>query len=364
MSEKSNPDKPATTGTEPATQAVTEPIARPQASAADGDGTTPQTAALPVTSRRRGRRAAGVETPAEAEPKVTEDPVFDAVNGPAKGASSATSVLRSAEAVAEKSAPGPVAAGSDASVDDHRGRARDAALNAKPIAPRVVQTLVAVLYPFVLVIGALRAIASPWFLWLEYHRPGFPADEFGWGTEQRMTFGSYGVDYLTNAAGPQYLGSLLGVDGQPLFANTEVAHMEDVKAVLATSFAAGFALFVIGLFLVWYLGVRSPGGIRRGLFAGAVATLVAAVVIGALAVLNWSAFFTNVHALFFADGTWTFDYSDSLIRLYPAQFWIDAGIGVGVLVLLGVAVTLLATWPTSARRAASRERLAGRRAAA
>ncbi|MBG6083969.1 TIGR01906 family membrane protein [Zhihengliuella flava] len=348
---------------------ATEPMERPQAAAeqpATEDGTTPQTAALPVTSRRRGRRAAGTDETVGAhggEPG-TQDPLVDAVKSPSKGASSAGSVLRSAEAAAQRSGPAPVTAGAESSVDDRRGRARDAALSAKPLAPRIVQVLLAVIYPFILVIGALKTIASPWFLWLEYHRPGFPADEFGWGTEQRMTFGSYGVDYLSNAAGPEYLGNLLGLDGQPLFSGAEVAHMADVKAVLATSFAAGFALVVVGIFLVWYLAVRSPGGIRRGLFAGAVATLAVAVVLGALAALNWSAFFTTVHAVFFAEGTWTFNYSDALIRLYPAQFWIDAGLGVGILVLLSVAVTLLATWPTRSRREASRARLAGRRAAA
>lgn len=137
--------------------------------------------------------------------------------------------------------------------------------------------------------------------------------------------------------------------------------MADVKAVLGTAFAAGLVLLGLTLVGLWYLALRYPGGPRRALFSGAVATVVLAAVIALAAVINWGAFFTTVHSVLFADGTWTFRYSDALIRLYPEQFWVDSAIAVGALVLVAVVVTLIATWPTAGRRQRSRALVFGRR---
>ena len=66
--------------------------------------------------------------------------------------------------------------------------------------------------------------------------------------------------------------------------------------------------------------------------------------------LGWEQFFTDFHRIFFANGTWTFSLQDTLIRLFPGQFWMDAGIVIGGLVLLASLVTLVLTWPTRRRR--------------
>ena len=57
----------------------------------------------------------------------------------------------------------------------------------------------------------------------------------------------------------------------------------------------------------------------------------------------------------FADGSWTFSLDDTLIRLFPSQFWIDAGIAIAGLVLLASIVTLVLTWPTRRRRGLATE---------
>ncbi|MDV7390213.1 DUF1461 domain-containing protein, partial [Arthrospira platensis SPKY1] len=59
----------------------------------------------------------------------------------------------------------------------------------------------------------------------------------------------------------------------------------------------------------------------------------------------WGAFFTLFHDLFFPPGTWTFNYTDSLIRLFPEQFWFDfALLWTGSILLLGAAFILLGYW--------------------
>ncbi|PQZ91162.1 TIGR01906 family membrane protein [Arthrobacter sp. MYb227] len=237
-----------------------------------------------------------------------------------------------------------------------RRAAREAALGSKPPLARTLQVILAVIYPFVLLIVAIRAVASSAFLWAAYQRPGFPADGFGFSTADRLTYGSYGVDYLNNVADSRYLGELRDPLGNPLFLNTEVQHMVDVKNVISLTYASGAILALIMIFVLFYLGKSYAGGIRRGLFAGAISTIALFGGLTALAILGWDAFFTGFHNIFFANGTWTFNYSDTLIRLYPPQFWVDAAITIGGLVMLVSVITLIFTWPSAKRREKSRLR--------
>jgi len=233
---------------------------------------------------------------------------------------------------------------------ERRNAEREQAAKAKPILPRVMQVLLAVFYPVILLVLAVRAVASPLFLWVEYNRPGFPGDGYGFNTDDRMTYGSYVVDYLSNWSGPRYLGELVSRSGDRLFNDGEVSHMADVKLVILSAFGAGAVLILLSLIAVIYLRRRGAGGVRRGLFAGSIVALAVILGLGVFATLGWQQFFTEFHRIFFADGTWTFSLQDTLIRLFPTQFWVDAGIVIGALVLLASLVTLILTWPTRRRR--------------
>jgi len=238
---------------------------------------------------------------------------------------------------------------------ERRNAQRESAANAKPVAPRVLQVVLAIIYPFILLILAVRAVTTPLFLWVEYNRPGFPGDGYGFSTDDRMTYGSYAVDYLINWSGPRYLGDLVQRGGEKLFKDGEVSHMADVKAVILSTFGAGALLLLLALIAILYLRRRSTGGVRRGLFAGSIITLVLILGLGTLAALGWQQFFTEFHRVFFANGSWTFSLDDTLIRLFPSQFWIDAGIAIAGLVLLASIVTLVLTWPTRRRRGLATE---------
>ena len=245
-----------------------------------------------------------------------------------------------------------------------RQAAMKRAANTKPVLTRVFQVLIAVFYPIVLLVLAIRLVTSSVFLWVEYHRPGFPADSFGFTTDDRMTYGSYTVDYLLNLSQSRYLGDLVDKLGSPLFLAGEVNHMADVKTVIVMAFMAGLALAIVMVIGMMYLARRSFGGIRRALFAGSIATLALIVAIGVFAATGWERFFTDFHEIFFTDGTWTFYTDDTLIRLFPSQFWTDSGIFIGAFVLIVASLTLAFTWPTKDRRKATMAaKHPGRRAA-
>ena len=233
---------------------------------------------------------------------------------------------------------------------ERRNAQREQAARAKPVLPRFLQVLLAIFYPVILLVLAVRAVTSPLFLWVEYHRPGFPGDGYGFNADDRMTYGSYAVDYLSNWSGPRYLGELVNRSGEKLFKDGEVSHMADVKLVFLSAFGAGALLTLISIIAIIYLRRRTPGGVRRGLFAGSIVTLVLIIGLGTLAALGWQQFFTEFHRIFFAAGSWTFALEDTLIRLFPGQFWIDAGLVIAALVLITAVVTLILTWPTRRRR--------------
>ncbi|ACL39264.1 integral membrane protein TIGR01906 [Pseudarthrobacter chlorophenolicus A6] len=331
------------------------------------EGEATEGAAAPVGQQpdsRSGRRAAE----AADEPAAQKSA---AVQSNAAGTSAAGSSAAAQSATAQPATGKPSGKGDGAAFREplptsalsvrppeeeveRRNAERESAANAKPVAPRVMQVLLAIFFPVVLLVLAVRAVTSPLFLWIEYNRPGFPGDGYGFSTDDRMTYGSYAVDYLSNWAGPRYLGDLVHRSGDKLFKDGEVSHMADVKTVILSTFGAGTLLLVLGVIAALYLRKRSAGGVRRGLFAGSIVTLVLILGLGTLAFLGWQQFFTEFHRIFFADGSWTFSLDDTLIRLFPGQFWMDAGIVIGGLVLLVSLVTLILTWPTRRRRGVAR----------
>ncbi|GAA1762318.1 hypothetical protein GCM10009712_08790 [Pseudarthrobacter sulfonivorans] len=313
-------DEPA--GDEPAWD-ETSPADRADAGRADAGRTAVASSALAVGS---SAAAAGKETPLTGAARHQSSPYSEPLP------TSALQIRPPQEEV------------------ERRNAERESAANAKPVAPRIWQVLLALFYPVILLVLAVRAVTSPLFLWVEYNRPGFPGDGYGFSTDDRMTYGSYAVDYLSNWAGPRYLGDLVNRSGGSLFKDGEVSHMADVKLVILSAFAAGALLIVLSIAAIAYLRRRSTGGVRRGLFAGSIVSLAIILGLAALAVLGWQQFFTEFHRLFFASGSWTFALEDTLIRLFPGQFWIDAGIVIAGLVFLASVVTLILTWPTRRRR--------------
>ncbi|WMY79627.1 TIGR01906 family membrane protein [Citricoccus sp. I39-566] len=332
-------------------------------------------------ARARGERA-GTES---ASVTATASPDQDTAEGPAtlwdagsseagarseagSGAAAGAGAAGQAGATAARAGSGPedyrgfATGGPAADAEDRRrdlrdaearALARDEALEGPSAGPKVMQVLLALFFPIVVLIAAVRAVASPVFLWIEYHRPGFPADELGFTTEDRLTYGSAGMDYLFNAAPARYLSDLQH-QGNQLFTESEVSHMADVKLVMLITLAVGAVLALLCVVFMVALARTAKGGIRRALFAGSLWMLVVLIAVAVLAVLGWETFFAGFHSLFFADGTWTFQATDALIRLYPNQFWMDAGIGIAGLVLLTLIVTLVCTWPTRRRRQDSR----------
>lgn len=203
------------------------------------------------------------------------------------------------------------------------------------------RVLVAVAVPALLVGVAVRLVASPAFLWIEYHRPGFPADSYGFDTQQRMSLGSQGVDYILNWAPSSFLGDIRASNGLAWFSEEEISHMTDVKLVMQVGLWAAAVVVLLALLMVVLRRRHDATGLIRAAVGGAWVSIAAMVVLAVVALVSWQWFFAAFHGLFFTEGSWTFNQSDTLIRLYPTQFWVDAAATVAVITVAGCAAVIL-----------------------
>lgn len=332
--EPAAPESRTETDADPANEQRTE-----QAAPADADAEEHKTEAFtsPIYRQLKQERP---ETPTAAP--VQQTAVLD------------RNRIRTGDAAAAGPTPSWLADTTEAPSEDSERRAawRDEVRTSASGFAKFLQVLLAIFYPFLLLVGTLRLVASPLLLLVSYNRPGFPADEYGFTAGDRLTYGSYPLDYLYNTADSRYLGDLT-LNGQAVFRPEEVQHMADVKLIMVITMLSGLALLILAGLCMWYLRRNYPGAVRRAFFSGAIATLAILVAVAVAVIVGFTAFFNWFHEVFFPQGNWQFYRDDTLIRLYPEMFWLDAIIGWGALVLIGLIITFIATWPTKNRRARS-----------
>lgn len=199
--------------------------------------------------------------------------------------------------------------------------------------------------PLLLVLGSVRLAMTPQFLSFEYHRTDMHEDPYGFTLEDRLQWGPMGIEYLVTDADISLLGDMRFENGAPMFSARELQHMVDVKVVTRAAFfvlAAALVVVPLSALYLWRSGHKYQ--LREALLRGAIFTLggIIAIVFGA--VVAWDMFFSLFHRLFFADGTWIFYTSDTLIRLYPEKFWFDTALIIGVAVIGGALVIAGLTW--------------------
>jgi integral membrane protein (TIGR01906 family) len=220
---------------------------------------------------------------------------------------------------------------------------------------RLLSTLVTLAVPILLVLISVRLVMTETYLWLEYNKPDFPPDPFGLTLADRLHYAPYTVQYLTGSAGIDILRDLTDPEGNRLFNERELSHMLDVKMVTRVAFAVLGVTIILFTLLSVALSASSEGrrALRQGLFSGGLLMLAILVSLLLALFLNWDAAFTQFHELFFASGSWVFEYSDALIRLFPVRFWQDAALTVGGLSGAGAILVMAGVWWWERRSASS-----------
>jgi integral membrane protein (TIGR01906 family) len=209
---------------------------------------------------------------------------------------------------------------------------------------KILSWVIAFILPVAIVLSVVWLVIHPWYPEFEYHTPGFPSDPYGFTLQDRLTYAKLAVEYLTNSAGISFLGDLRFPAGQQappptcqgmtdcthLYNNRELQHMLDVKYVVK----GANRVLAVSLVILVILGIWSWLGkwfdlYLKGLQRGGVLTLIFIGLIILFVLVAFNYLFVIFHEIFFKAGTWTFLYSDTLIRLFPERFWQDTFLIVG-----------------------------------
>jgi integral membrane protein (TIGR01906 family) len=189
--------------------------------------------------------------------------------------------------------------------------------------------------PALLVTTAINVALTPLFVNIEYRMPGFPADEYGFTTADRLTWSAYSIKYLLGMVSHEELTNQRLPDGTPLYNERELSHMLDVRnltAIVIKVWLGLLAFFLVVTYLcwknneidAWFTAVRRGGNLTIGLIFSILFYLV----------INFDQLFIQFHQLFFQGDSWLFLMSDNLIRLFPVRFWRDIFIFIGGLSIL------------------------------
>lgn len=219
----------------------------------------------------------------------------------------------------------------------------------------IIKWAIVVAMPFFLGFTWITLVVHPLYPTSEYRKANFPQDLFFLSEESmaerglvamtqadRLERALVAVAYLESWQSPDEViwmleEQTLPVTGEPLFNEREIGHMIDVKKLTDAIriIAIITAVIVIGglIFLLRNPATRLDG--YRAIYHGGIATTVILIGIAGFILLGWSLFFVQFHELLFPPGTWTFAYTDGLIRLYPEKFFFDVGVimSIGSLIL-------------------------------
>lgn len=210
------------------------------------------------------------------------------------------------------------------------------------LARRIARILLALLIPLIVIIGAVRLLMTDQYLAFEYGKSSFPPDAYGFTPQERFDLASTDVHYVSAHLPEDALGRQT-LEGAPVYNSREVAHMADVRGVFQSVLRLWHLSLVLSLFLavlLWQTG--TPELIVPAVQAGGLLTAGLITGIASLAIFAWATWFDLFHRLFFAPGSWLFAYTDTLIRLFPVEFWFDAVVTLGLISLAGGLLLALA----------------------
>lgn len=220
-------------------------------------------------------------------------------------------------------------------------------MKSQNILSNVLVWVFTLLMPVMIIFSVARVLMTPVFPPIEYNMPGFPDDPYGFTKDERLKWSNLSIAYLMNGSDISFFDTYKLPDGSPLYNDRELSHMDDVKSLIRKALLvwnlSGF-IFLVGVYLTFRSG--NYKSLRQGFLKGGFLTIgiIAAILLSVT--INFDAFFTQFHSLFFKGDSWIFYYTDTFIRLFPIRFWQDCFIYVGVisLALSFAAIKLPGKW--------------------
>lgn len=209
---------------------------------------------------------------------------------------------------------------------------------------RLFKTLIVLAIPFFVMLGSARLLATEQYLAFEYGKASFPFDTFGFTQQQRLELATVNMRYVRDNLPDDTLANER-LDGRPVYSSREVTHMKDVQMAFQTVWRvlwiASIAILLSG-FVLWRRGDLSA--LASAIQTGGILTVALISSIALLALFAWQVWFDNFHLIFFKPGSWLFSYSDTLIRLFPLQFWMEATYMISAISFIGGLLLAFLGW--------------------
>lgn len=132
---------------------------------------------------------------------------------------------------------------------------------------------------------------------------------------------------------------------RPLFNDRELAHMEDVQALIQFFLRMQLiAAAVVAVRLVFVVAFdRAPGPLARDMLLSTGLILVLVILVAVLSWIDFDALWTRFHQIAFRNDLWLLDPTqDYLIMLFPEPFWLAATIRMATSVALQTGLVAIA----------------------
>jgi len=204
-------------------------------------------------------------------------------------------------------------------------------------APNRRHAIVAVM-SFVVALGlSVSMLLMPWFTYLAVPASG-AAELTGLSTTRVREVAEEVRYFITHRDAPP-LSAV--IDGAPAFDVSSVSHLEDVRdVVIGARWVTLIATIVLGVAAAEALSRGELLGVSGGLRTAGWSTLGFVLAAALIGTLDFDAFFTAFHGVFFKAGTWTFPADALIIRVFPLTFWSAAAVAWAALSLLIAAVLI------------------------
>jgi integral membrane protein (TIGR01906 family) len=194
-----------------------------------------------------------------------------------------------------------------------------------------------VLLPLLVISTSLRGLVTDRELILRGFRDNQVAVTTGLDDAQLGRIADLFVAYFQGPPGQIQMQVTAFGQSRPLFNDKEVAHMEDVQALI--QWFLRMQLVVAAVVVVRLACAvafdRAPGQLGREMLWSTGLMVALVVLVGVLSLIDFDGLWTRFHQIAFRNDLWLLDPTkDYLIMLFPEPFWFTATIGIATSVAL------------------------------
>ena len=201
----------------------------------------------------------------------------------------------------------------------------------------LVSVAFVLLLPLLIIGTSLRGLVTDRDFMLRGFEDNQVATTTGLDEAQLQRIAEAFVAYFQGPRGQLQLQVTAFGQSRPLFNDREVAHMEDVQALIQFFLRMQLvaAAVVVVRLAVALIFDRSVAPVGRDMLWSTGLMVALVIVVGVLSLLDFDALWTRFHQIAFRNDLWQLDPSrDYLIMLFPEPFWFTATIRMATSVAL------------------------------